>query len=149
MIRCLPLLLLAGCASAPPRTSTSPDLAQVMKKKVNSASTEISFQLFHNRNAPEGERFERVIERAKDLAATAEEMLKHKPPYYADRMDDYVELAVTLRHYANGLRESGVEKNMDQAVLWFWHVKNACATCHQVYRFGEDKPLRDLGGDGR
>ena len=69
-------------------------------------------------------------------------MLKLDPPLHADRKEDYVELAVTLRHYANGLRESGLENNMDQAVLWFWHVKNTCATCHQVYRFGEEQPLR-------
>jgi len=109
---------------------------------VNQATSEIAYQIFHNRQAAPAERFERMIQKSKELSQAAERMLEFTPPLHPDRTEDYVELAVTLRHYASGLRESAVEGNLDQAVLWFWHVKNTCMTCHEVYRFGEQEPLR-------
>jgi hypothetical protein len=113
-----------------------------MERQVNAAATDMAFQIFHNRQAPEPDRFERIRQRAQELSESAERMLGYEPPLHPDRPEDYVELAVTLRHYASGLREAAVERNMDQAVLWFWHVKNTCAGCHQIYRFGEEQPLR-------
>jgi hypothetical protein len=144
---CLAVSGVAGsCSSAPqksPKNPTSdPGLAQCMKTKVNKACTAISYQLFHNRQAPDAERFASLIKSATALEASAEDILQFKPPYYADLLQDYEECAITLRHYACGLKESAAEKNMNQAVMWFWHVKNVCATCHQVYRFGEETPLR-------
>ena len=143
------LLALGACGSVPPAARPAAkggrpgsDLARLMDESVNRASTQISFQIFHNRQAREEDRFESIARQAQLLSGTAEHILEFKPPCHSDELEDYTELAVTLRHCASGLREAAVERNMDQAVLWFWHVKNSCANCHDVYRFGEIRPLR-------
>ena len=149
------LASLLGCGSVPsgpsaPSAEGRPsDLSALMKDSVNRAATELSFQIFHNRQGSDDLRFERIVKQADALSGTAEQILRFKPPYFGDEIDDYTELAVTLRHCASGLREAAVERNMDQAVLWFWHVKNSCANCHDVYRFGEVKPLRRSIGAAR
>lgn len=135
-----------GCSTAPAPASGKPSSAgafgRFMKDEVNRTSTQISYQIFHNRQASNDERFRLMIEASTALQSFAERILKYKPPLHSERTQDYEEFAVTLRHYASGLRESAIERNMDQAVMWFWHVKNTCATCHQIYRFGEESPMR-------
>ena len=113
-----------------------------MAKDLNPALTEVSFQVFHNRDGGADDRLVRVERRARELSALAEDILRFSPRLHADQTDEYLELAVMLRHHASGLREAAQERNVDQTVMWFWHVKNSCISCHKIYRFGEQSPLR-------
>jgi hypothetical protein len=136
------LMAPGGCSSTAALAPPSQDLKRIMEKALNPAATEIAFQLFHHRQAPEGERFGRMAARARELSDLARGVLERIPPKHSDRLDDYREFAVMLRHYSSGLLESATERNADQAVLWYWHVKNTCASCHRIYRFAEERPLR-------
>jgi len=118
------------------------DLANLMRTTINPAVTRISFQLFHDANARSDGSFEKVAEQATVLQGAVEEILRCTPPLFHDNDRDFRELAVSLRYYANGLQASAYERSAEESVLWFWHVKNTCDSCHKVYRFGEQDPIR-------
>ncbi len=117
-------------------------MKSLMKEEMNPTFTEVSYWLFHKPEAASQDRFEILVRNPEVLLAKADGILRHKPPYFADRTTDFEEHAISLPHYATGLRQTALEKNLLECIHLFTHMKNTCHSCHQTYLFGEDTPIR-------
>ncbi|WP_224365946.1 hypothetical protein [Hyalangium versicolor] len=119
-------------SAVPSPAAPAPDLQQFMEKELNSALTDVSYQVFHARRSGDAPAPELV--EALERLSTKASLLAHHPRGQDADGTSFRIYSVQLQVAVRGLTEASLEGDEVQQRFWMTHVSSVCNSCHAEYR---------------